>query len=103
MDACVFLQKKLDKLYVGMLSVSPGLQNKGIGKLLLQLADKVAIANDCTALTMTVISIRTELIAWYNRHGFLPTGETFPFNFPDAVVLVNEPLQFIVLQKVLAV
>jgi ribosomal protein S18 acetylase RimI-like enzyme len=101
--ASVFLQKKQDKLYVGMLSVSPHLQNTGIGKLLLQLADKVAFANDCTALTMTVITVRTELIAWYNRHGFLPTGETFPFNIPDNIVLTNEPLHFVVLEKVLVV
>jgi ribosomal protein S18 acetylase RimI-like enzyme len=103
MDACVFLQIKLGKLYVGMLSVSPSLQNKGLGKLLLQLADKVAIVNECVALTMTVITVRTELIAWYNRHGFLPTGETFPFNIPDNIVLANEPLQFVVLEKFLAV
>jgi GNAT superfamily N-acetyltransferase len=86
-----------------MLSVSPFLQNKGLGKLLLQVADKVAIANDCTALTMTVITVRTELIAWYNRHGYLPTGKTFPFNIPENIVLSDEPLQFIVLEKVMAV
>jgi ribosomal protein S18 acetylase RimI-like enzyme len=102
-EACVFLQKKQQQLYVGMLSVSPGLQNKGLGKLLLQLAEKVAIVNDCAALSMTVISIRTELIAWYNRHGFLPTGETFPFDIPDNIVLVNEQLHFVVLHKELIV
>jgi len=102
-NASVFLQKKEDKLYVGMLSVSPVLQNKGIGKLLLKLADKVARLNDCTALTMTVISIRTELIAWYNRHGFSLTGQTFPFDIPGNIVLVKEPLQFVVLEKKLFV
>jgi len=32
---------------------------------------------------MTVISVRTELIAWYQKHGYNNTGETKPF--PDDI------------------
>ena len=101
MNACFFLQKKQDKLYIGMLSVSPALQNKGIGKLLLQVAEKLAQVNNCIALTMTVISVRTELIDWYLRCGFKPTGEMYPFDFPGAILLKKEPLHFIVLDKLM--
>ena len=102
MNACVFLQKKQGKLYIGMLSVSPVLQNKGIGKLLLQVAEKLSQVNNCVALTMTVISVRTELIDWYIRYGFRPTGEMYPFDFPGAILLKKEPLQFIVLDKLMS-
>ena len=34
--ACVYLKKENNKLYLGMLTVSPQLQNKGIGKILLK-------------------------------------------------------------------
>lgn len=51
---------------------------------------------------MTVITIRTELIAWYQRNGYQDTGkrEPFPANFDD-VVLHSEPLQFMILEKIL--
>lgn len=103
LDGCIYLQVKANKLYVGMLSVTPGLQNKGIGKLLLKAAEVVALANNCIALTMTVISVRTALIDWYKRHGYQPTGEVLPFDFPAATILCTEPLQFIVLEKLLTV
>jgi len=77
-DACVYLQQLDNKLYLGMLTVSPSLQNKGIGKLLLHKAEEVAKELGCSYITMTVISVRSELIAWYQRHGYKPTGEKNP-------------------------
>jgi hypothetical protein len=34
-------------------------------------------------MRMTVIRQRTDLIAWYRRLGFEPTGETEPFPYGD--------------------
>jgi len=102
LEGCVLLQNKAGKLYVGMLSVSPGLQNKGIGKILLQQAEQVAKQQGCIALTMTVITLRTSLIAWYQRHGYQQTGELIPFNIPGNEVLIDEPLHFVVLEKILS-
>jgi ribosomal protein S18 acetylase RimI-like enzyme len=97
---CVLLSNKGDKLYLGMLTVSPELQNSGIGKKLLQKAEEHALKLNLPKITMTVISIRGELIAWYNRHGFIDTGarEPFPLNGTDAVIS-EQPLEFIVLEK----
>jgi ribosomal protein S18 acetylase RimI-like enzyme len=98
---CVLLADKGNKLYLGMLTVSPELQNNGIGKKLLQKAEEHALSLNLPKIVMTVISIREELIAWYNRHGFMDTGvrEPFPLNGTDAVI--SEPLEFIVLEKIL--
>ena len=84
-----------------MLTVSPELQNSGIGKKLLQKAEEHALSLNLPKIAMTVISIREELIVWYNRHGFMDTGvrEPFPLNGTDAVI--SEPLEFIVLEKIL--
>jgi ribosomal protein S18 acetylase RimI-like enzyme len=97
---CVLLANKGTKLYLGMLTVSPELQNSGIGKKLLYEAEKYALTLGLPKIIMTVISIREELIAWYNRHGFTDTGirEPFPLNDTDAVIS-QEPLEFIVLEK----
>lgn len=99
---CVLLVNKGNKLYLGMLTVSPNLQNSGIGKQLLKEADVHALALGLPKIIMTVISIREELIAWYKRHGFVDTGvrEAFPLNNTDAVI-ANESLEFIVMEKIL--
>jgi ribosomal protein S18 acetylase RimI-like enzyme len=97
---CVLLSNKGNKLYLGMLTVSPELQNSGIGKKLLQKAEEHALKLGLPKIVMTVISIRDELIAWYKRHGFIDTGarEPFPLNDTDAVIS-EQPLEFIVLEK----
>ena len=49
---------------------------------------------------MTVISVRSELIAWYERHGYVRTGETKPFPMDDPNFgIPKEFLEFIVLEK----
>lgn len=99
---CVLLVNKWNKLYLGMLTVSPDLQNSGIGKQLLAEADVHALALGLPKIVMTVISIRKELITWYKRHGFVDTGvrEPFPLNDTDAVI-ANQSLEFIVMEKTL--
>ena len=59
-EGCVFLHKKDNKLYLGMFSVSPSAQGKGIGKKLLDAADDYARKQSCTLIYMTVITIREE-------------------------------------------
>jgi len=98
----VLLVNKKTKLYLGMLTVLPQIQNKGIGKKLLQEAEKHALTLELPKIVMTVISVRTELIAWYNRNGYTDTGirEPFPLNDTDAMIN-NEPLTFVVLEKLI--
>lgn len=98
---CVYLKQKGDKLYLGMLTVLPELQAKGIGKHLLAAAEGHAKKNNCGVITMTVISVRHELIAWYRRHGYEPTGETEPFPTGTKFGLPKQDLLFIVMEKLL--
>lgn len=97
---CVLLIIKEHQLYLGMLSVNPSLQNSGIGKKLLQTAEDFARTNQLPAIEMTVIGLRTELIAWYQRNGYQDTGKRLPFpESNDFHPLTLEPLTFMVLEK----
>ncbi len=96
---CVRLKKQDDKIYLGMLSVSPTLQAKGIGKQLLQAAENYAQKENVPTIYMTVISVRPELIAWYERHGYQRTGEILPFEPNEKFEILNQPLEFVVLEK----
>lgn len=97
---CVELRNQDGRLYLGMLTVRPNFQGKGIGKILLNAAEEEAGRQQCSSIFMTVISVRQELIDWYVRHGYQPTGERKPFAFNDP--RFGQPkmkLEFIVLEK----
>lgn len=96
---CVHLQKENDSMYLGMLTVSPEMQAMGIGKKLLHAGEVHATQMECDAVVMTVIDTRKELIAWYIRHGYIPTGETKPFPANPSFGIPLQPLQFIVFKK----
>lgn len=98
----VLLTNKKTELYLGMLTISPELQNTGLGRKLLVAAENFAHTLSLPKITMTVITIREELIAWYQRNGYSDTGkrEAFPAAFDD-VVLHHEALEFMVIEKIL--
>jgi N-acetylglutamate synthase-like GNAT family acetyltransferase len=101
----VFMQNKNTLAYIGMLTIRPELQAAGLGRQLLTAAEQWIADNwQLNIIEMTVIQKRQELIAWYNRRGYLPTGETQPFPYGDE--RFGKPkvddLEFIVLQKELA-
>ncbi len=98
-NGCVYLKNEGNKIYLGMLTVSPELQGAGIGKILLSAADDYARKQSCNAIFMTVISVRHELIAWYERHGYKLTGEKRPFPTDTRFGVPTRPLEFVVLEK----
>lgn len=98
-EGCVFLQKKQTRLYLGMLSVSPKLQAKGTGKQLMAAAVVHAKAQNCSAIFMRVISVRKELIAWYEKLGYTNTGVKEPFPADDRFGIPTQPLEFIIMEK----
>jgi ribosomal protein S18 acetylase RimI-like enzyme len=82
-----------------MLTVSPTLQANGLGKLLLNAAEAYAQSINCTAITMTVITTRTELISWYERRGYSKTGQTVPLLIPEEFGASKQPLEMYVMEK----
>ncbi len=96
---CVNLQKHSNRVYLGMFSVSPALQGAGIGKQLLNAAEEYAGLVKCNSIYMSVISLRTELIAWYKRHGYTDTGERKPFEEDGITGKHLQKLEFMILEK----
>lgn len=95
----VYLQRRNKKCYLGMLSVDPLQQASGIGKLILHAATAHASQSGCTHITMTVISVRHELIAWYEKQGYKKTGIIKPFEVDEKFGVPTQPLFFEVLEK----
>ena len=69
--------------HFGMIAVKPTRQNKGHGKSLIKAAEAITVREwRVVGFHMAVISIRHELIAFYERLGYIKTGEfkDFPEN-----------------------
>jgi SUF system NifU family Fe-S assembly protein len=82
--ACAHVERQGKEGYFGMFSVSPPLQGGGIGRAMLAEAERIARDElGCSEMQMTVISIRDELIAWYERRGYQRTGQYKPFPYGD--------------------
>lgn len=90
--------------YFGMFSVRADCQGTGIGKALLADAERV-VREDWNAhrMRLTVIDVREELIAFYERRGYRRTGIKKPFPYGDARFGLpkREDLRFEVLEKAL--
>lgn len=99
---CVELRKEGEKFYLGMLTVKPNTQGKGIGKALMKASEEEGRKRKCKTMFMRVLSQRHELIAWYVRHGYTLTDKKEPFVFTDP--RYGKPkmdLEFVILEKAL--
>jgi GNAT superfamily N-acetyltransferase len=82
--ACCQLEHRGDVCYFGMFAVRPGLQGGGLGKVVMAEAERVAREDwGAATMEMTVISVRDELIEFYERRGYRRTGELSPFPYGD--------------------
>jgi ribosomal protein S18 acetylase RimI-like enzyme len=100
--ACCQLEHRGAHAYFGMFAVSPALQGAGLGKTVLAEAERQARETWGVAeLHMTVISVREELIAWYERRGYRRTGRMTPFPYGDERfgVPLRDDLRFELLVK----
>lgn len=79
---CVHLKRTGEDCYLGMLTIRPTLQRAGVGRRLLEAAEHWAYEHWASrSVHMTVLVQRVELLAWYERRGYIRTGERTPF--PD--------------------
>lgn len=70
--------------YFGMFALEPGAQGGGLGKKIIAEAERrIQDLWGANEMVMTVINVRTALIAWYERRGYHLTGATLPFPFSD--------------------
>lgn len=82
--ACCHIERHADSAYFGMFAVDPLSQGTGLGRQMLTEAERIARESwHCRAMHMTVIDLRSELIAWYERRGYRRTGEYKAFPYGD--------------------
>ena len=100
--ACVHVAADDGAGYLGMFSVRPDGQGRGVGKQVLREAERFARQDlQLPAMRMTVIDVRDELIAFYERRGYHRTGIIKPFPYGDQRFGIpkRDDLRFEVLEK----
>ena len=92
--ACMYLEQRGDRLYLGMLAVKPGRQGRGVGRQMMAAAERHAAALGCGAIDIRIVNRRSELPPFYRSLGFVDAG-TEPLEDP----LLTKPAHFIRMTK----
>lgn len=87
--------------YLGLLTVRPDQQANGLGKSILAAAEDFVRAHGGKRIRMTVLHVRATLISWYERRGYVLSGETEPWHYDDERFgkALRDDLYFVVMEK----
>jgi ribosomal protein S18 acetylase RimI-like enzyme len=94
--AAVYIERNGDRAYLGLLSVDPAQQKRGLGRRLNAAAEEFAREMGARFMDLTVVNLRTELPPIYEKLGYHVTG-TSPF--PVDQMPVTKPCHFICMTK----
>jgi ribosomal protein S18 acetylase RimI-like enzyme len=94
--ACVYVELKGERAYLGLLSVDPSQQRRGLGGRLMAAGEEFAREMGARFVDLTVVNLRTELPPIYEKLGYQITG-TAPF--PVEQMPVTQPCHFICMSK----
>jgi len=97
LTACVYVELRGDRGYLGLLGVDPSCQGTGLGRKMMDAAENYFRKAGCRAIDLRVISARTPLPAFYRHLGYHETG-TAPFA-PDVPVKI--PCHYVLMSKTL--
>lgn len=97
------IQAKLENgsIFIGLFAVHPDFQSSGVGKRLLEFAEKSSMKlYSADKFIMQVITIRNDLIDFYKRRGYKVTDSFLEFPKSEIWnVKTKEELKFVILEK----
>ena len=72
--ACVYVEPKGDRAYLGLLSVDPHRQKAGLGSTLMKAAEEYCLNAGCRFVDLQIVNVRQELPSFYHHRGYVETG-----------------------------
>lgn len=100
----VWLQpRQVDAWYMGLLAVRPEMQGQQLGRRMLEASEEAIRQRGAKRIRISVVNVRERLTTWYERRGYVRTGEKEPFPYGDDRVgkPLREDLEFVILEKAL--
>jgi ribosomal protein S18 acetylase RimI-like enzyme len=94
---CVFVELRGERGYLGMLSVDPARQRRGLGRQLMAAAENYFREAGCRFSDLLIVNVRTELLTMYRQLGYVETGTApyenrFPTKMPVHFIAMSKPL-----------
>ncbi|CAF0945826.1 unnamed protein product [Rotaria sordida] len=83
LKGCIYLEHKPESktAWLSTFAVRPDFQRQGYGKLILSVAENYAVNNwNVEYIELNVMIQRSELVAFYNRRGYIDTGHHQTFS-----------------------
>ena len=72
--ASVAIEPHEGRGYFGMLAIDPAQQRSGMGGAMVEAAEAYCRERGCTAMDITVLSLRSELLPFYRKRGYVEAG-----------------------------
>jgi predicted N-acetyltransferase YhbS len=95
LTGCVYTELRGNRGYFGLLAVDTQRQRSGLGGRLIAAAEDYCRSCGCRCMDLTIVNVRKELPAYYQRWGYVETG-TLPFP-PDQVARI--PVHLVQMSK----
>ncbi len=95
--AAVHVEVKAGAAHIGMVSVSPDFQGRGLGTRLVRIAEAMSEAVGCSSVHLRVVNLRDQLARWYRALGYREVGTA-----PYVDRKVKQPCHFVEMSKELA-
>jgi len=94
-SGCVYVEPRGERAYLGLLSVDPASQQKGLGSQLMNAAEEFAREQGARFMDIYIVNLRTDLPPFYEQRGYYENGTTpFPRDVPTKL-----PCHFINMSK----
>jgi GNAT superfamily N-acetyltransferase len=94
---CVYIERRGERGYFGLLAVDPAQQRAGLGSRLVAAAEDDCRAAGCRFMDITIANLRKELPGFYQRLGYVEDG-TLPFPSDQPT---NQPCHLVKMSKLL--
>ena len=93
----IYLELHGGRGYFGMLSIDPSRQGMGVGRQLVDAAEKIFRDAGCKFSDLKIVNVRTDLHTLYHRWGYLDTGtavydDPTPTKIPVHFIMMTKPL-----------
>lgn len=92
---CNYVELRGNRGYFGLLSVEPRRQGRGLGRLLIEQAEKFCRTAGCSVMQIRVLNHRTELPPFYEKLGYHTAGK----EEVEQVSTARLPYHFLVMEK----
>lgn len=96
---CVYLEPRGNAVYLSLLAVDPARQSQGLGRELLLASEAFTQRLKRCQIKISVLAARSELVAWYERQGYRPTGQSEPFPSGTRFGRPRQPLTLVMMAK----